>query len=58
MISLSAYFFRKHKGHLIRDALLLFSSVDLSAFVIVRMDRLDRAVFCDVELCELNASLV
>ena len=26
--------------------------------VIVRMDRLDRAVFCDVELCELNASLV
>ena len=30
----------------------------LSSFVIVRMDRLDRSVFCDVELCELNGSLV
>ena len=26
--------------------------------VIVRVNCLDRAVFCDVELCELNASLV
>ncbi len=26
--------------------------------VIVRMDLLDRSVFCDVQLCELNGSLV
>ena len=27
-------------------------------FVIVRVDRLDRSVFCDVQLGELNRSLV
>ena len=34
------------------------SFISLSSFVIVRMDRLDSAVFRDVELCELNRSLV